>query len=175
MRVVYISGLITLSLGCSNPKKLDSIVLDPTRRYDILHEDSLTNYYDEPKRITADLFIDDCSTERQMCDIEFAEAKLEHDTLSIEVSQTNSIDDYHYKIKIINGHFMINYWYQTTMDTSIRVIQTLKQTLILNNSKFKKGETIKGHTEYIGQCIKGCVTDEMKPIHIKGNFKITVR
>jgi hypothetical protein len=110
-----------------------------------------------------------------MCEIKFSEAKWGNDTLYVEISETNSIVDYHYRIKIVDGHFNINYWYQTTMDTAIREIRTIEQRLILDNSELKKGEVIRGHTEYIGQCIEGCVDAEMKPIRIAGNFKVTVK
>ena len=174
MKIIYILALFTFSLSCSNRTDVDTVVIDPSRQYNILNEDSLYDYYDGPTKITADLFVDSCVSVRQMCEIKFSEAKFENDTINIEIHETNSIVDYHYKIKVIDGNFKINYWYQTTMDTAIREIQTIKQILILDKARFERGEVVKGHTEYIGQCVKGCVEAELAPIHIKGNFKVTV-
>jgi hypothetical protein len=108
-----------------------------------------------------------------MDEIKFTEATLDQDTLNILIFGTNAIFDYKYKVKIIKDKFKINFWYQTTIDTTVREIKTLKQTLSLNKKDFGKGQEIRGRTEYEGQCIKGCAADD-KRIIIKGNFKVTV-
>jgi hypothetical protein len=175
--IFLMTMLLLTACGASGiiGQNFDQVLINPSQAYDILYEDSLYDYYERPTRITADLFVDDCSSLRQMCEIKFSEAKLEKDTLHIEIFETNSLLDYHYKIKVVDGYFRINYWYQTTLDSSIREIKTIEQRLVLDKGRFKKGEVIKGHTEYIGQCIKGCNDAEMKPIHITGNFKATVK
>jgi len=175
MKIVCILGFMTFLLSCSKTSDFDEVVIDPSRKYNILHEDSVYDYYDGPTEITADLFVDDCSSVRQMCEIKFSEAKIENDTLDVEIFETNSITDYHFRIKLEDGRFGISYWYQMTLDTAVREIKTIKQILVLDKGEFKSGEVIRGYTEYIGQCTKGCVDVEMEPIHIKGNFKVTVK
>jgi hypothetical protein len=174
MRRFYTIGFLTL-FSCSTQANLDRILIDPSRPYEILHEDSLYDYYDEPTKITADLFVENCSSFSRMCEIKFSDAKLINDTLHLEISETNSVADYHYKIQVFEGRFKIKYWYQTTIDTSIRDVTTIKQRLVLDKRRFKKGDVIRGHTEYIGQCIEGCLEEEMQPIHISGDFKATVK
>jgi hypothetical protein len=128
---------------------------------------------EEIVKITADTRLISDSQFKQMDEMKFAEARLKDDTLNILIFETNTIFDYKYKIKIVDDEFKIDFWYQTTIDTTDREVKTIKQTLVLNRREFKRGQEIRGHTEYEGQCVSGCDGDE-KPIVIKGNFKVTV-
>ncbi|MBN8577378.1 MAG: hypothetical protein J0L66_10575 [Cytophagales bacterium] len=171
---------ILILISCSSQDRdFQSITFDTSNDFKIINEDSVYNAlegvadFQEIVKITSDTRLISDSDFKQMDEIKFSEARIESDTLDILLYETNSIFDYKYKIKIVDGKFKIDFWYQTTIDTIDREIRTLKQTLILNKREFKKGDEIRGHTEYEGQCIKGCSTDE-NPIIIKGNFKVKV-
>jgi len=177
-RLFHLTILILISCS-AHDKEFQTIKFIPTYDFKIINEDSVYNAMEglsdieDIVKINADTRLITDSQFKQMDEIKFTEAKLKNDTLNILIFEANTIFDYKYKIKIIDDEFKINFWYQTTIDTTEREIKTVKQTLILDKKEFKKGQEIRGHTEYEGQCIKGCATDE-KPIIIKGNFKVTV-
>jgi len=177
-RLINVTILILIS--CSpQDRDFQSITFDTSNDFRIINEDSVYNAlegvadYVENVKITSDTRIISDSQFKQMNEIKFSEAKIKDDTLDILLFETNSVFDYKYKIKIVDNKFKIDFWYQTTIDTTGREIKTLKQILILNKKEFKKGQEIRGHTEYEGQCIRGCIADE-NPIIIKGNFKVKV-
>jgi hypothetical protein len=172
-------SLLLLS-SCSTPvQEFHLIQFDEVNGFRIAYEDSVYNVLEglseieENVKITADTRLITDSQFPQMDEIKFTEARLNQDTLNVLIYETNTIFDYKYKIKIIKDKFRIDFGYKTTIDTTERQIKTVKQTLILNKKEFKKGQEIRGHTEYEGQCVIGCAADE-KPIVIKGNFKVMV-
>jgi hypothetical protein len=105
-----------------------------------------------------------------MYDIKFAEAKTRGDTIVIEIHDTNTIFDFKYDLKIIQDKFSVDFWYQTTIDTAMRKIETVDGKLILRNKRYRKGAELIGYTEYKGRCVS--YFDKNEIYIIKGTFKV---
>lgn len=170
--------ILTLASSVLFGQKFQPYDIEFTKHFEIVNEDSVYNALEgmsgtEEVRITSDLRWISGTGNTQMDEIKFTEADLRADTLNIEIFETNPVFDYKYRIRVINGDFNISFWYHTTIDSTVREIKTLEQSLILSGKEFKKGQEIRGYTEYKGECIKGCAKDK-ELIYIKGNFKATI-
>jgi hypothetical protein len=129
MKMIPTFVLILTIANFSKGQELKKIEIDPTRQYKIIHEDSLLNYHDEYIKISSDLIEDDFNDSTEIGEIKLSEAKQINDTLKILIFETNEIFDYKYTINIFKGEFSIDFWYQTTMDTTDRKIETINSTL----------------------------------------------
>lgn len=147
------------------------ILEDHTRKYKISRQDTIVDHWGEMLKINADLTIVNWGDDPyHMYDIKFAEARMRGDTIIIQIHDTNTIFDYKYDLKIIQDKFLVDFWYQTTIDTAVRKIETVEGNLTLRNKRYKKGSELIGYTEYKGRCVT--YFDKDKIYIIKGTFKV---
>lgn len=95
------------------------------------------------------------------------------DTIVIELFETTA--DYHYlfDIFIVNGKYLIRYTREINDTEIVQKFKTIKSKLEFNSIEFSNGNNIRGHIEYIGNCVSGCVTDSKK-VKIEGDFAIRI-
>lgn len=172
MKYILATGLllVTCSVMGQRPK---NVSFDSLRQYSIAYEDSLIDIWGtgmnvhEFKTVNADIRI---SRIWGLTEMNFAEAKLIGDTLQIEFrGYPGHIFDT-FRIIIVKDRFWSNYNFIDDHDFNSKMLSIATQ-LILSKSQFKKGEIIKGYTEYSGKC-KNCKSG--KTIDLKGSFKVMI-
>jgi hypothetical protein len=157
--------------GLSWGQKLYPISVDPSRQYNVSHQDSIVEDFGEKLPITADLSVVNWGEDPyNMYAIRFADARKKGDTIYIHIQETNTLYDYDYNLKIIKDKFSANFWYQTTMDSAVRKIETVDTRLVMKAKSFKKGSFLIGYTEYKGQCVSDFDKNEI--YIVRGAFRV---
>jgi hypothetical protein len=121
--------------------------------------------------VTADLMVNGDSTAM----IRESEALLRHDTLSILITQLDESVDHNFQIQIVNGVCFVFYDYSHPMDEENRILRTSEFTLTLNTAKLNRGNKVRGHVTYVGQCVSYCDDWLSNEFKISGNFVMTIR
>jgi hypothetical protein len=150
------------------------LTIDPKRKYKIENADILVEYWGDTLKVTSDLNLTNWSDMVNMRQLRFSEGKLENDTVKILVFETNTIYDYEYNLKIFKDKFTIDFWYQTTIDTARRKIETVEGKLTLKSIKTTTGAELIGYTEYRGKCVEYCYKED-EYYTISGTFKVRLR
>jgi hypothetical protein len=156
-------------------QKSKTLEVDPVRSYSIKDEGKIDERVDGMSiTIQADLSMPSTETPSfSAYEIRFPEAKLKGDTLTITILETNEMYHHMYTIEVANNRYTITYDFLNSGEEFDRSIKTKNFRLILNTNNFKKGQEIRGYTEYKGICTKGCWPSHSK-FNIKGNFKVTI-
>lgn len=164
--LLLIFFLLTVShLGLAQSYKM--LVVKPKKDYSFRNEGKVINWWDGHATINSNMLVNNDT----LTDIKFSRASLRGDTLDIELYQNDESHDHHYKVQIVNNKYTISYNFSYPVDTIERKIQALDYWLILNTNKFKRGNTIKGYTEFKGRCLKNCYHDI---ITAKGYFNVAI-
>jgi hypothetical protein len=168
----WILLLSTLSSCALSQNARNQVQVDFDRKFVIDKEDSLyrTTYHGPKEKIKADLVIEGIKVKDPQR-IKSSWGQIKGDTVEIQLYNTSPGFYHEYVIKIWKTSFNIAYNYKTSGDPHVREIITDSATLVLNTKRLKKGQTIRGHTEYRGRCTKGCGIEEYK---IAGNFAVVL-
>lgn len=166
--------ILILSPGLAWGQKFFPVSFDPSRDYTIARQDSIVDHFGEMLPICADLSVTNWGDDPyNMYAIRFAETKRKGDTIYIQIHETNTLYDYDYDLKIVDQKFSPNFWYQVTIDSAVRKIETLESMLILKTKSFKKGSILVGYLEYKGRCVS--FFDKNEIYTIKGTFKVRLK
>jgi hypothetical protein len=166
MRVQYFILLLIIS----NPamgQVYKPLVSDSKKDFRFKNEGKVIEWLDGPEKIDSDMVVNGDA----LTDIQFATAKLNGDTLNVEIYQTDESHDHHYRIEIIKNTYKIDYNFSYPVDTVTRKIEPLDFRLIVNTKVFKKGTVLRGYTEFKGKCTVNCYDDI---IEAKGFFMVTI-
>lgn len=163
--------ILFLAPGLAWGQKFFPISIDPSREYNIVRQDSIVDHFGEMLPISADLSVVNWGDDPyDMYAIRFSDAKTKGDTIYVHIHETNTVYDYDYDLKIVDGKFSANFWYQVTIDSALRKIETLESKLIVKTKSFKKGSFLIGYTEYKGRCIS--LFDKNEIYIVRGTFKV---
>ena len=162
--------ILILGPGLAWGQKFFPVSFDPFRDYTIARQDSMVHHFGEMLPIRADVSVTNWGDDPyDMYAIRFTEATRKGDTIYVHIHETNTVYDYDYDLKIVDQKFSANFWYQVTIDSAVRKIETLESKLILKTKNFKKGSFLVGYIEYKGRCVSFFDKNE---IYIeRGTFK----
>ena len=157
--------------GLTSAQKLFPVSFDSSREYTIAGLDSMVDHFGEMLPIQADLSVVNWGEDPYgMYAIRFSEAKVKGDTIYVHIHETNTVYDYDYDLKITDQKFSANFWYQVTIDSAVRKIETLESKLTLKTKDFKTGDFLVGYIEYKGKCVSFFDKDEIYVV--RGTFKV---
>jgi hypothetical protein len=121
-----------------------------------------------PDTVRAALIVDNDSSDV----IRFANAHLSNGMLTISIYETNETDHHKYLISVSNSRYAINYKYITSGESKEEDgIVPYETHLILSESEFKSGDTLKGYTLFKGKC----TTCKDGSIVVEGTFEVVVK
>jgi hypothetical protein len=172
MKFLFVLSLFWISFSSSGQKP-GQVTFDSLRQYSITQEDSLIDIWGkemnihEYEKVNADLRI---PNNWGPTEINFAKANLSGDTLYIEFHGYPGHTIETFKITIVKDKYRSYYSFIDDGDF-VSKMTPLDTKLILNKGNYKKGTTLKGYTEYNGNC-RNCKGN--KTIEIKGSFKTLV-
>lgn len=171
MKNIGLFIILTFVPAIGRAQVLFPVTENTTKAYKISGQDSIVDNWGEKIRINADLTITNWGKDPDgMYSIKFAKGKIKGDTIIIVIHDTNTIYDYKYDLKILRDKFSVNFWYQTTMDTAVRKIETIESKLMLKTKAYKKGAILTGYTEYKGRCVT--LFDKNEIYIVRGTFKV---
>jgi hypothetical protein len=163
--------ILMLAPGLTFGQKFFSVSFDPIRNYSVPAQDSIVDQFGDVLPIRADLSVANWGEDPYgMYAIRFADAQKKGDTIYVHFHETNTVYDYDYDLKIVDGKFSSNFWFQLTIDSAVRKIETLDSKLVLKTKNFKKGSFLIGYTEYKGQCVSSFDKNEI--YIVRGTFKV---
>ena len=162
--------ILILGPGLAWGQKFFPVSFDPSRDYTIAGQNSIVDQFGEMLPIQADLSVANWGEDPyDMYAIRFADAKRKGDTIYVHIHETNTVYDYDYDLKIVDQKFSANFWYQVTIDSAVRKIETLDSKLILKTKSFKKESFLVGYIEYKGRCVS--LYDKNEIYIVRGTFK----
>jgi len=152
-------------------QKFFNVTEDTSRKYIVSNQDSVVDHFGEMLSVNADLSVVNWGEDPyKMYAIRFADAKKKGDTIYLHIRETNTLYDYDYNLKIVKDRFSAMFWYQTTIDSAVRKIETVDTRLTLKTKSFKKGSFLIGYTEYKGRCVS--YFDKNKVYIVRGTFRV---
>lgn len=172
MKYIFTIGLFGIVLSLLG-QKTKPVTFDSVRQYSITCGDSLMDIWGvgmnihEYETVNADLRI---LNYWGPTEINFAKANLRGDSLVIEFHGYPEHDVETFKIIVVKNKYWSYYNVRDDHDFVSKMTPT-ETNLILNNSNYKKGTTLKGYTEYTGKC-RNCKGNKI--VEIKGSFKILI-
>jgi len=146
-----------------------AIVMNTKRDYVVKNEGKLQNVEDILSTTEADLVID----EELATVIRSGYSFPLKDTVVIELFETTV--GYHnlFDIVILKDQYLIRYSREINDTEFIQKFEPVKSKLELSSLDFSNGSKIRGHVEYTGRCVSGCL-DKNKKIKIEGNFAVKI-
>lgn len=172
-RLAIIVCFLLTHVSCAQQVRWSQVVVDSTDIYYIPNEGKVVNtLFDVPETrdtIRSGLILDNDT----LFSILFGKAKLDGDTLTISIHQTDAAYHQECLITVAQSRFRIDYDLRTGLESEEKEMIILEPKLRLNTLDFSKGKSIRGHVEYVARCAKGCL-EESRPVLVKGNFAVTI-
>jgi hypothetical protein len=166
-----LSTILIFASGLTFGQKSFPVAVDPSRNYTVSNQDSVVEHFGEMLSINADFSVVNFGDDPyNMYDLRFAKARLNGDTIYIDVHDANTLFKYDYDLKIVKDKFLASFLYETTIDTAYRNIETVDAKLILKTKNYKKGTTLIGYTEYSGRCVS--TFDKNDEYKVRGTFRV---
>lgn len=103
--------------------------------------------------------------------IRFASAKLEDDTLKIDIQESNPALDPRVWITVHGNVFKAEYFFYASGPWVDRKFKTVEQRLTLKKPDLSKGDRLQGHIYLKSECTEGC---KGKVFEIQGFFKALI-
>jgi flagellar basal body L-ring protein FlgH len=172
MKKEILTLILGLSLSNAHCQSKSHVLIDKQAKYFVKNEGKVYNNFSgdsEDNELTKAYLLVNGDTTRT---IRSAKATMVGDALTIVIHENNPSYDHRYEIEISKGKYTIKYTFKTPgSEDEKREIVPVKEMLRLNTSTFKKGNAIRGYTEFSGECTGFCWDDTL---FVKGNFSIVI-
>jgi hypothetical protein len=163
--------LIVLAMVVTKVDQWNQIVVNTQRKYDIRNEGKLYKplYLDNEESIQADAVIDGDSSKV----IRLTTSVLLGDTVVIKLFDNEESFAHAFDILIYKGNYMMRYSREINFTDLVQKFDPVKSKLELSSLNVSDGSDVRGHVEYIGECVSGC-TSKKKRVQISGEFTVKI-
>ncbi|MCD9017139.1 hypothetical protein [Parachryseolinea silvisoli] len=171
MRILFL--LLVTTIGCDQSNiECRNVVVDGSDKYRIESEDQVyLSDFDEPNdTIRASIEV---RNDKEVFDkIKLCHTQISNDTLKILLHTTTPAYHHEYEIIIAHGKYTIKYRFAAGGGIFDEILLPKDTKLKLQTNKFKRGDIIRGYTEFERNCAKPC-KDVL--VVAKGNFKAIIQ
>ena len=175
MRQITVLLFILTSQTISYCQTPQNVSVDKTRDYRVRDEDKVFSLVDKTFKRKSDVQIIFPELSSDLLTMPQVHATTTDDTLRVTLESINEAIYSKYTIKIIDKKCLITFHFtESGQATDPREITADNYKLVLDHGDFKKGNTIKGHTEFQGRCLTGYCPEYVKDLKVKGNFVVKV-
>jgi len=171
MKILLVLFIAAISCAQSS-HEWRNIEVDLTNKYLIDSEDQvyLSDFGEANDTVRASIEVR--NEDHVFSKIKLSRARLINDTLRIKLHTTTPANHHEYEITIANGKYAIKYRFVGCGGEFDEVLKPTDTRLKLNSNRFKKGDILRGYTEFKTKCIKPCDGGLFSAI---GNFKVIIR
>ena len=171
MKILFVLFIAAISCAQSS-YEWRNFELDRSDKYLIDSEDQVyLSDFDEPND-TVRASIEVRNEDHAFSKIKLSRARLVNDTLRISLHTTTPAYHHEYEITIANGKYAIKYRFAGGGGVFDEVLEPTDTRLKLNSNQFKKGDIVRGYTEFKAKCVKPCNDGLFSAI---GNFKVIIK
>jgi len=150
-----------------------TIIVNTKRDYSIKNEGKSFKplYLENEESINSDLVID--GNAANVIKMGYSSPFPMNDTVKIEIFDNEASYAHSFNIIILKDRYVIRYSREIIDTEFIQKFEPVKSKLELSSLDFSNGSKIRGHVEYTGRCVSGCL-DKNKKIKIEGNFAVKI-